>query len=298
MVGIIAPERFILGSSRRLVTDKIGISTAQTRRTNSFMGIHHNLMLGGFGQCIKIMIDHPLSVMMFPTRYNISHISTLHGIIAMIVHKLICFLHVPFIITNRARGLMMHNHFHSLRFGVLLYFFYIEIGIRCDKIEYIVFRLTYPIFPPDVPTFHQHSVKSMFCGKIDIFFYMLGISGMTSIRRQTRIIDQIEFHMRQIGISPSTFPGYHFPPYTYIFRRFYPTRIFIDTRFIQIKGHFGCKNITRIVTNNNRAPRRFRRSLHISLIPQCIGCKVRLEYHIFVVQIERHTRIIDQCSFM
>ena len=57
----------------------------------------------------------------------------------------------------------MHNHFHSLRFGIPLYFFYIEIGIRCDKIEYIVFRLTYPIFPPYVPTFHQHSGKSMFC---------------------------------------------------------------------------------------------------------------------------------------
>ena len=88
MVGIIAPERFILGSSRRLVTDKIGISTAQTRRTNSFMGIHHNMLVGSLFDRIQVMAHLLLAIMMLSTGNDISYISALDGIVAIFFIRL------------------------------------------------------------------------------------------------------------------------------------------------------------------------------------------------------------------
>ena len=38
-----------------------------------------------------------------------------------------------------------------------------------------------PVFPPDIPSFHQHLVESMLSSKVYVFFYVLIISRVLSV---------------------------------------------------------------------------------------------------------------------
>ena len=78
------------------------------------MSIYHDLMLGSLCDSIEIMIVEPLSVMMFATRNHIADITALHRIIAILIHKVVCRLHVSLIVTHGSGSLMVHHKPHPL----------------------------------------------------------------------------------------------------------------------------------------------------------------------------------------
>ena len=49
MSDAIAGERLVLGASRTLVADEIGICAAQTGGAHGFVSIDHDVVLGGLG---------------------------------------------------------------------------------------------------------------------------------------------------------------------------------------------------------------------------------------------------------
>ena len=112
-------ECLILGSSGRLIGDKVRPGPAQSRRTHRLMGIDHYLIFGGLGDGIQIMVYHPLAVMLLPARKHISDITGLDGIVAVVFHKRICRVEMPLVVSYGSGSLVMHNHFHSLRLGVV-----------------------------------------------------------------------------------------------------------------------------------------------------------------------------------
>ncbi len=75
---LIAGKRLIFGATSRLITNQVGIGATQSRGANCLVSIHHDMMLGGFGHTIQIVVVHPLPVVMFSTWQNIAHISALH----------------------------------------------------------------------------------------------------------------------------------------------------------------------------------------------------------------------------
>ena len=109
MINIISTKRFIFCSASRLVAYQVRISTANTGRTYCFMCIYHDFIIGCFLYRIEIMVVHPLSVMVFSTRDDVAHITTLYRVITIIGHKLVSFVHVSFVVTYRSRSFMMHH---------------------------------------------------------------------------------------------------------------------------------------------------------------------------------------------
>ena len=91
-------ESLILSATRSLIAYKVRICTAESCRAYSLVSIDHDVMLCSLLDGVEIMIVHPLSVMMLALRQYVSHISALHCIISVLVHKIICSLHVALII--------------------------------------------------------------------------------------------------------------------------------------------------------------------------------------------------------
>ena len=62
------------------------------------MGIDHDMMPSCLGHCVEIVVVHPLPVMMLPERKDVAHVSALHCVVAILVHKVVCGFHVPLVI--------------------------------------------------------------------------------------------------------------------------------------------------------------------------------------------------------
>ena len=137
-------------------------------------------------------------------------------------------------------------------------------------------------------------------GKVDITFYIRRIGRVFSVRFGNGVIGHTQFHAGKfVGICPRTFSGDHIPPNTDIFHRFYPCFGIGDlTRFVQIESDARCQNVAGIVADYDCPPRRMAGRLHIAFIAFRIGSKPRLEYHILVVQIQVHARVVDKGSLV
>lgn len=145
------------------------------------MGIYTNLIVGGFLHGIEIVIIHPLTIMMFSPRNDITYITTLHRIISVINHELIGFIHMTFVVAYRSRCFMMHHQFHTFTLSILIQHFHVKVRICSNKVEYIIFGVTEPVFPSFIPSFNQYLVKSMFGSKINVTFYILIVSTMLAV---------------------------------------------------------------------------------------------------------------------
>ena len=238
--------------------------------------------------------------MMFSAWNDITHITAFNRVISIVYHELVSFIQVTFVVANRCRSLMVHHHFNSFACSITMDFLYVEIRICSQEVKYIVFAVAEPVFPSFIPTFYQHCIKSVGCGKVDVTFHVSCIGRMFAVRFGFGVVCNAKFHAGQfICISPGTFSGNHVPPYAYIFHRFNPGGGVCNlTRFVQVEGDAGGENVTCIITDDDRTPRRVVRSLHVTFIPFCIRCQPGFEYHVFVVQIEVHTRIINQSGFV
>ena len=223
MVYFVASEWLIFCSTSGFITDQVRISAADTCRAYCFVSIHHNLVVCCFLHRIQIMIIHPLSVMVLATGNNIADITALYRVIAVIHHKLISFIHMTFVVTGWCGSFVVHHHFDTFACGITMNLFYVEIGIRSDEIEYIIFAVTEPVFPTFVPSFYQYCIKTVGGSEIDITFYVSGVSGMFAVRFGFWIICFTQFYTSQlIGVGPWALSGYHIPPHADIFHRFYP----------------------------------------------------------------------------
>ena len=167
---------------------KVRISTTQTSRTHWLMRIHHNSTISSLFKNTIIMIYHPLSIVILTSRNNTTYITRLHRIIAILFHKIKGLINTTFIVSCRTRSFMMHNKFYPFSSCISSNFFHIKVGIRSNEIKHLFFPLTSPIFPTNIPTFNQHSVKAMLCSKINITHSILGCCSMTSVWSQFRPI--------------------------------------------------------------------------------------------------------------
>ena len=119
---------------------------------------------------------------------------------------------------------------------------------------------------------------------------------MFAVRFGFRVIRFSQFYASQfVGISPWTFSGNHIPPYADIFHRLHPWSGICDFAWlIQVQSDAGCKNIAGIIADDNGTPRSITGSLQITFVSFSIRSQPGFEYHIFVVQIQVHTWVIDE----
>ena len=245
------------------------------------------------------MIVHPLSVVMLASRYDVTDITALYRIIAILVHQIISLLHVTLVISHWAWCLMMHHQLYTFWFSIVVEHLNIKIGIRGNKIKDIILGFTKPIFPADIPTFHKKLVKAIFRCEINVALHVLVIGGMLPEGMHLRVISLIKSHRRQvIGIRPLLAAGNHFPPYTHIFNGLYPWDILVHTWLVKIEDKIWCENISGIITDHDGAPRGMRRTLYMSLMTLCIRSEPWAEHQRRVIKIQMHAGIIHKCGFM
>ena len=137
MVGIIARELLVLGTSCRLVAYQVGPCAAQTGGTCSLMRIHHNMVFGSLGYAVEVVVVHYLRVVVLASRNDVAHIAALYGVVAVAVHQLISRLKVALVVHNRTRGLVVHHQLHALRVGIVVESLDVEVGIRCLEVEHM-----------------------------------------------------------------------------------------------------------------------------------------------------------------
>ena len=82
----------------------------------------------------------------------------------------------------------MHDDFHAFLLGIALQFGYIEIGVGLVEIVNEFLAVSIVVFPAFVPAFHQHGVKPVLRGEVDVFFHVCRVGSVVSVRFQFRII--------------------------------------------------------------------------------------------------------------
>ena len=102
MARLASAKRLIFRTACRFVADKVGPCTAQAGRTHRLVGIDHNLIVGGLLDCIQIMVDEPLAEVVASGGNYLAYITALHGIVAIVFHKLVGFIHATFVVADRA----------------------------------------------------------------------------------------------------------------------------------------------------------------------------------------------------
>ena len=95
-----AAESLVLCTAGGLVADKVRIGPAQAGRAHGLVGIDHDMVLGGLLYRIQVMVVHPLSVMVLSARDYVTYITALDGIVPVPVHKVVCGIHMPFIVPH------------------------------------------------------------------------------------------------------------------------------------------------------------------------------------------------------
>ena len=101
MVRFCAAKCLILSTAGRLVAHEVRVGAAKAGRADCLMGVDHHLVLCSLGHSIEIVVHHPLAVVRFASWEDVAYVTTLHCVIAVVIHQLVGLLHVPFIIADR-----------------------------------------------------------------------------------------------------------------------------------------------------------------------------------------------------
>ena len=238
VIGLATAKGLVFTSACWLVAYEVRIGTTQTRRAHCLVSIHHNAVVSSFFNSIKVVIVHPLTVMVFASRNDIPYITAFYGGVFVLVHQLIGFIHKTLVVADRRGSFVVHNHLNSFAFGVLVNSFDIKIGVRCLEVEYQIFGMSKPIFPPDVPTFYEYAIKTIFGGKVDVFLHIFGSSPVLAVGFEGGVIGFTDMHTGHIvSIRPFFHTGNHFPPYSYVLHRVNPRSISQSTRFVEVEGN-------------------------------------------------------------
>ena len=182
MFGLCATKSLVFGSASRFVADEVRISPAQAGGPYRLVCVHHDVMLGCFGNCKEIMVHHPLAVVVFTAGKDITHISGFYRVISILVHQLVRFLHMALIVSDRRRAFVVHNQFDALGVRIFIQSLNVEIRIRGLEVKHGIFGIAGPIFPANIPTLHQQSIKTVCRCKVNVPSHIGIIGAMTAIR--------------------------------------------------------------------------------------------------------------------
>ena len=182
VVGIAAAESLVLRASGALVAYQVGIGAAKARGTGCLVGVDHDVVLGGLLHGIEIVVVHGLRVVMVAAGNDVSHVTGLHGVVAVIIHQLVGLLHPSLIVGDAGGSLVMHHELHALGVGIVVEILDIEVGIGRDEVEHIPFPAVGPVFPAHVPSFHQHLREAVLGGEVYILLHAGRVGGVPAIR--------------------------------------------------------------------------------------------------------------------
>ena len=118
---------------------------------------------------------------------------------------------------------MVHHQAHAFRVGILVEILDVEVGIWCNKVEYVELLVSEPVFPAFVPTLYKHFLQTVLGCKIDVSLYLGCCGAVCSVRLALRIVGLAQAYRGQIvGVGPCLGAHNHVPPYSTVFCRVNP----------------------------------------------------------------------------
>ena len=237
VAGVCTTKCVVLCAASRLVADKVGPRAADTRGAHSLVGIDHNLVLGGLLEGILVVVVHHLTIVVLATGHDVAHVATLHGIVAIVHHKLVGLVHTSLIVAYAGGGLVVHHQPHTPLVCILLQGGQVEVGIGGYKVKHIVFVLARPIFPADVPTLHEELVEAAPLGcEVDVAFHVLVVGTVATVGFEGVVVHEVEFDIALAGVGPTALLGDEFPPYAHIFHRLNPRGVLNFAGLIEVES--------------------------------------------------------------
>ena len=182
-----------------LVAYHVGPGAAEAGRTHCLMGIHHDVVLCCLNHGIVVVVDEGLAVVMLSIRDDVAHISALYGVVAILIHKIVCSLHMTLVVHRGRRTLMVHDDADTLVMGILVKGRKVKVRIRSDKVKDIVLLGAEPVFPAFVPAFNQDGVKSVLRGKVNVHAHILVVGAMAAVGLGLGVIRNAKLHRGEVG---------------------------------------------------------------------------------------------------
>ena len=297
MAGCYPAKRLIFSSFCRFITNQVGIGTAKARRPDRLMGVDHDMVPGRLGDCIQVMVNHELAVVIISPRNDVAAVSAFDGFIAIAVHQGIGGFHIPLIIPDGGSRFMVHHQADACRVGIGIDG--IDIEVRIGRLEVIdeVFGIAVPVFPALVPTFHQHGVEAMFRGKVDIAFDILRMRAVAWIPLRMGIIALPYRHGAEIlGIMPVSAAGNHFPPDTDVLDGMDPGDVVVGAGLVEVEHQAALEKFRRGTRDLDGPPRGRTRGLEMTFPPFRIGRQEGLQG--LSGDFQMHAGIVLQGGFM
>ena len=187
------------------------------------MRIHHDVMLGSLLDDVQVVVVHRLRIVVVAAWDDVAHIARLHGIVAVFVHQFVGLLDMTLVVLRARRCLVVHQNLHPLRVGIVVQHLDVEVGIGCHKVEHVTLPHVCPVFPANVPAFHQHFVETVLGGKVDVALHLLVVGGMAAVGLHLRPVNLVEFDAGEVvGVVPVALAHNHLPPHAAVLRGMNP----------------------------------------------------------------------------
>lgn len=187
------------------------------------MRIDHEVM----GCCtlhyVKIVVRHPLSVMVFGTRDEGSDIACFDSWIVVAVHIPKSVFHLAFVVDHGRSRLMVHDERDAALARIGRELGNVEVGIGAGETIDMLFVACPIVFPAFVPAFDEDGIEAMASGKIDVIFDMCGVGAVMSVGGQETVVGAPDEYVLLVGISPRGAASCEvFPPNSDVFHGTYP----------------------------------------------------------------------------
>ena len=117
-VAALAAPRVVLLSARALAAHHVGIGTALAGVVDRLVHIQHDVVLGGLLDHVPVVVDHELAPVRMAFTGQVGHVPGLDRVESQaLVHRERA-VHLPLVILNAARRLVVHDEVHAFRLRV------------------------------------------------------------------------------------------------------------------------------------------------------------------------------------
>ena len=288
-----------LGAHGAFVADHVRPGAAQAGRADGFMGVDHDVVLGRLDDGIVVMVDDRLAVVILAVRDDLADVAALDGVVAILVHEVVGLLH-PALVINGGRGtFMVHDQAHALAVGIGVKGRQVEVRIRGDEVEDVVFLLAVPVFPAFVPAFDQQAVEAVLGGEVDVAADILVVGAVLAVRGGMGIVRDAQLDGRiVIGIGPLALAGDHFPPDTHVFDWVDPGNVVQGARVIEVEDQAGSQHVGGFFADHDGAPRGLAGGLHPAFHAFGVRGQGGAEDEVAVVHVQARGRVVEHGGFM
>ena len=184
------------------------------------------MVLGSLLDDIEIVVVHALRVVMVTAWDDVSYISCLYSIVAIVVHQLEGLLDMSLIVLGRAGCLVVHQQPDTLGVGIVVQHLDVEVGIGSHEVKDITLPHVGPVFPAYIPAFDEYLVESVLGGEVDVALHVLVVGLMRAVGLHLAPVNLVELDAGEvIGIVPIATTYNHLPPDATILRRMNPRGI-------------------------------------------------------------------------